>query len=198
MLIVGTGGLAKDIVASLARDYRHKIFAFYNNIDYEEKLFVNTYPVLHSEEEVKAYFKNTDNRFNTAIGNPLLRERMNKRMQDLGGVLTTIMTLQDQVSQFSNIAEGCIIQTDVIISSCVEIQEGVFINSSAIVGHDCKIGKYVSIAPGVRILGKVEIGAYSYIGTNAIIMPGVKIGKMVRIGVGKIITEDIPDNSKII
>lgn len=197
MLIVGTGGLAKDLVGSLVWDFRHVDFHFYNDIS-KESLFVNKYTVLHNEEQAKEYFKNKDNRFNVAIGNPLMRERVCKRFRALGGILTTIKPYFSRVSEFSKIAEGCIFQPDVIISSCVEIQEGVFINSSAIVGHDCKIGKYVSIAPGVRILGKVEIGAYSYIGTNAIIMPGVRIGKMVRIGVGKIITEDIPDNSKII
>jgi len=196
MLIIGTGGLAKDMVGSLARDFRHVPFYFYNDKS-DENLFVNRYKVLHNETEVREYFTKVDNRFNAAIANPLIRERMNAKFRTYGGVLTTVLAMHENVSEFTEIAPGSIIQPDVVISSCVTVGEGCFFNCGTIIGHDVKIGKYVSFGPGVRILGKVEIGDYSYIGCNAIITPGVKIGKKVRIGIGKIITEDVPDNSKI-
>jgi sugar O-acyltransferase (sialic acid O-acetyltransferase NeuD family) len=196
MLIIGTGGLAKDLVGSLARDFRHIDFHFYNDKS-PENLFVNRYKVIHDEEAVRKYFREFDNRFNTTIANPLIRERLNLKFRQWGGVLTTIMSLKEHVSEFTTIASGCIIQPDVVISSCVEIGEGTFFNCGSIIGHDAKIGKYVSFGPGVRILGNVEIGNYSYIGCNSIVLPGVKIGSKVRIGIGKIIDKDIPDNSKI-
>jgi sugar O-acyltransferase (sialic acid O-acetyltransferase NeuD family) len=196
MLIIGTGGLAKDIVGSLARDYRHIDFYFYNDKSTED-FFVGRYKVIHNEDSVRKYFQEVDNRFNTTIANPLIRERMNLKFRQWGGVLTTIMSLNEHVSEFTTISPGCIIQPDVVVSSCVEIGEGTFFNCGSIIGHDVKIGKYVSFGPGVRILGNVEIGNYSYIGCNSIILPGVKIGNKVRIGIGKIIDKDVPDNSKI-
>lgn len=197
MLIIGTGGLAKDIVGSLARDYRHLNFYFYNDKSSED-LFVGRYKILHDEQSVKQCFKENDNRFNAAIANPLIRERMNNKFKQWGGVLTTLMSLQEHVSEFTEIAAGCIIQPDVVISSCVRVGEGTFFNCGTIIGHDAIIGKYVSFGPGARVLGNAEIGDYSYIGCNSIILPGVKIGSKVRIGIGKIIDKDVPDNTKII
>lgn len=197
MIIIGTGGLAKDIVGSLARDYRHVDYHFYNDKSTED-LFVNRYKVLHNEEAVKDYFQLVDNRFNSAIANPLIRERMNNKFRDWGGVLTTLLALHEHVSEFTQIAQGCIIQPDVVISSNVQVGEGTFFNCGTIIGHDAVIGKYVSFGPGSRVLGNAEIGDYSYIGCNSVILPGVKIGEKVRIGIGKIIDTDIPDNSKII
>ena len=196
MLIVGTGGLSKDLVGSLARDFRHKSFVFYND-DSDETLFVGRYKVLHDEAAVAEYFRKVDNRFNTAIANPLKRERVNRRFVSLGGVLTTIMALHEHVSEFTQIGDGCIIQPDVVVSSDVLIGEGCFFNCGVIIGHDVSVGKYVSFGPGVRVLGGVSIGDYSYIGCNAVILPGVKIGAKVRIGIGKIVDRDLPDNFKM-
>ncbi len=196
MLIVGTGGLSKDLIGSLARDYRHVDFHFYNDKSPDD-LFVNRYKVLHTEEEVRKYFTEVDNRFTTAIGNPLMRERINNRFRSWGGVLTTVMALHEHVSEFVEMGAGSIIQPDVVISSAVTIGEGSFFNCGTIIGHDAKIGKYCSFGPGAKVLGHAEIGDYSYIGTNAVILPGVKIGSKVRIGIGEIIEADVPDNTKV-
>ena len=198
MVIIGTGGLAKDIVGSLARDYRRERFYFYNDrTDFTDELFVNRYPVIRSEEELKLHFKENGNLFVSAIANTLLRYKMNEKIKRIGGSLTSLVALKENVSEFGTIGKGVIIQPDVVVSSCVSIEEGSFLNCGTIIGHDVKIGRYCSFGPGVRILGGVEIGEFSYIGTNAVILPGVKIGKKVRIGIGKIIEHDVPDNSKI-
>lgn len=194
MVIIGTGGLAKDLVSCLDRDYRHEPFWFYNDQELITDFY--GYEVINSFEDLKEHFRSNDNRFVSAIANPLIRYRMNNKIESIGGVLTTVTSLYN-TSRFSVVEKGSIIQPDIIISSNVFIAEGTFINSGGIIGHDVKIGRYASFGPGVRILGGAEIGEFSYIGTNAVIMPGVKIGKKVRIGVGKIITEDVPDNSKI-
>lgn len=198
MVIIGTGGLAKDIVGSLARDHRHKEFYFYNDrSDYKENLFVNRYPVLRSLDELKNHFDTQGNIFISAIANPIQRMRMNDRIREIGGKLTTIMALRENVSEFTTIGAGTIIQPDIVISSEVIVGEGTFFNCGTIIGHDVTIGKYCSFGPGVRVLGSVEIGEFSYIGCNTVITPGVKIGKKVRIGIGQVITEDIPDGAKV-
>lgn len=199
MVIIGTGGLAKDIVGSLARDYRHKEFYFFNDRnDNVDELFVNRYPIIRSLDELKNHFKKNENIFVAAIANPINRFRMTNKVIDCGGVLSTLMALKENVSEFSKIESGCIIQPDVVVSSCVTIGEGSFLNCGVIIGHDVSIGKYCSFGPGARVLGNVSIGSFSYIGCNSIILPNVKIGKKVRIGIGKIINYDVPDETKII
>lgn len=198
MLIVGTGGLAKDIVGSLARDFRLNEFYFYNDKeDFQDELFVGRYKIIRSQEAAKEHFILYENRFVSAIANTLMRYRMNEKFKQAGGALTSLIAMKEHVSEFTNIEKGTIIQPDVVVSSCVSIGEGTFINCGTIIGHDVTIERYCSFGPGVRVLGNVSIGEFTYIGCNAVIMPGVKIGKKVRIGVGKIIDKDVPDNSKI-
>jgi sugar O-acyltransferase (sialic acid O-acetyltransferase NeuD family) len=200
MVIIGTGGIAKDMIGSMTRDLRNSKFYFYNDkIKDTDTLFFNKFPIMKTKEALIEHFKTHENGFVTAIANPLVRHRMNNKITELGGVMTNVIAKKGCiVSEFAMLSNGIIIQPGSIISGNVFLGEGVFVNSGVIIGHDAKIEKYCSFGPGVRVLGGVSIGEYSYIGCNAVIMPGVKIGNKVRIGIGKIIDKDVPDNSKII
>lgn len=199
MVIIGTGGIAKDMIGSMTRDLRNSTFYFYNDrVEDTETLFFNRFPIIKTKEALVEHFKTNENGFVTAIANPLIRHRMNTKITEWGGVMSNVLAKKGCiVSEFATLSSGIIVQPGSIISGNVFIGEGVFVNSGVIIGHDAHVDRYVSFGPGVRILGGVSIGEYSYIGCNAIITPGVKIGRKVRIGIGKIIDKDVPDNSKI-
>lgn len=200
MLIVGAGGLARDVITSWEMDSSNEnqeLFLF-DNVNIDVVSLFGKYPILHTYEQVIELFKAGDNKFFVCIGNPLKRKRITEQFEQLGGQLVSFVSCQaGMVSPFMELKGGVVIECAVCITKDVVIEKGVFINAGAIIGHDAVLGEYVSLGPGVRILGNAEIGEFSYIGCNAVIMPGVKIGKKVRIGVGKIIEKDVPDNSKI-
>ncbi len=202
MLIVGTGGLARDVITSWELDQANSTTELYlfDNVNTDNHLLYDKYKILHTTEQVKALFETGDSDFFVCIGNPLIRKRVTETFEKLGGNLIPFISCCVSIvsPKTKKIAGGVVIEPAVVVSKDVILEKGVFINAGTIIGHDAILREYVSVGPGVRILGKVEIGEYSYIGTNAVIMPHVKIGKKVRIGVGKIITEDVPDNSKIL
>lgn len=202
MLIIGTGGLARDVITSWELDKANTSIELYlfDNVNINNQFLYDKYKILHTEEEVKALFETGDTDFFVCIGNPLVRKRVTETFEKLGGNLVPFISCCVAIvsPETKKIDGGVVIEPAVVISKDVILEKGVFINAGTIIGHDAILREYVSIGPGVRILGRVEIGEYSYIGTNAVIMPNVKIGKKVRIGVGKIITEDVPDNSKIL
>ena len=201
MLIVGTGGLTLDVIASMEEDMNGwaTSVTLFDNVNPHTEKFLNYYPVLQTDEDLLNYLKNQENKdFIVCIGNPLLRFRLSEKVKALGGKFSNYLSEKTcAISPFTKIEQGIIIQQGCIISRNVIIEEGVFLNASVVLGHDVILNQFVSIGPGAKILGKVEIGEFSYIGCNAIILPGVKIGKKVRIGVGKVIDYDVPDNSKI-
>lgn len=199
MVIIGTGGLAKDIIASMEQDTNGLVsgISFFNNVDSEDMLF-GFYAVCNSFEKLKEKFDTGDNEFIVCIGNPLMRKRMTDKIENSGGKLIHFVSQKTcAISPLTEVRNGVVIQQGCIVSRNVTLEKGVFVNAGVVIGHDVKINEYVSIGPGVRILGHAEIGEYSYIGTNSIICPNVKIGKKVRIGMGKIIDKDVPDGAKI-
>ena len=201
MLIVGTGGLARDVITSWEIDEsnNNEDLVLFDDVNHETDLLYGKYVIYHSLEQVKEYFLKRGNNFFVCIGNPLKRKRITEKFELLGGELSTFISCKAlTISPFMPLEKGIVIEPGVGISKDVVLGRGVFINAGCIIGHDAVIGDYVSLGPGVRVLGNAEIGECSYIGCNAVIMPGVKVGKKVRVGVGKIIDKDVPDNSKII
>lgn len=200
MLIVGAGGLARDVITSWELDEankKKKLFLF-DNVNLSKNFLYDKYRIYHTYDEIKKHFLEVDNHFIVCVANPLKRKRISEQFEKLGGELTTFISCKAAtVSPYTPIGKGVVIEPAVGISRDVIIEKGVFINAGTILGHDVILREFVSLGPGVRILGGAEIGECSYIGCNAVIMPKVKIGKKVRIGVAKVIDKDVPDNSKI-
>ncbi len=199
MLIIGAGGLTRDVITSWELDttIKEDLFLF-DNINADHDFLYNKYRIYHTFDELKKHFEKIDRRFFVCIGNPLKRKRMTEQIEALGGELTPFVSCK--VTTFNPgtvLGKGVVIEPGCGISRDVIIEKGVFINAGTILGHDVILREYVSLGPGVRLLGGAEIGECSYIGCNAVVMPKVKIGKRVRIGVGKVIDKDVPDNSKI-
>ncbi len=201
MLIIGAGGLATDVIThwELDETKASEGLYFFDNFNKDKDFLYDKYKIYHTFEEVKHHFETMDKTFCVCIGNPLKRKRITEQIEELGGELTPIVSCKVLTyNPNTPLGGGVVLQSGVGVSFNAVIKKGVFINAGTILGHDVILHEYVSVGPGVMILGGAEVGECSYIGTNAVIMPGVKIGKMVRIGVGKIIEEDVPDNSKII
>lgn len=201
MLIIGTGGLAKDVVTSWEIDElnQDKQLFLFDNVNLDNHLFFNKHHIFHTHDEVAYHFETHSKDFFVCIGNPLMRKRITETFESLGGNLVPFISCKASiVHPETNLGKGVVIEPAVVVSKNVILEKGVFVNAGTILGHDAILHEYVSLGPGVRVLGHVEIGEFSYIGTNSIICPYVKIGKKVRIGMGKIIDKNIPDNSKII
>lgn len=198
MLIVGTGGMAREVAGIVEFDHPYNQLYFFNNVDLDKNLLWGRYKVFHTDEEVIDYFQNIQSKFISCIANPLLRKRLCDKMELLGGKPDNAISYRADISHFVTFEKGIVIQPACVVASDVTIKKGAFLNANAIVGHDSIIGEYVSLGPGCRILGNVEIGDFSYIGCNSIVLPGVKIGKMVRVGIGKIVDRDLPDNTKFL
>ncbi len=201
MLIIGTGGLARDVITSWEIDEKNSerdLFLF-DNIRVDSELLYDKYKIFHTHDEVKTHFETGQREFFVCIGNPLKRKRITESFEQLGGTLVPFVScMVSLLSPYMILNGGVVIEPAACISKDVILEKGVFVNAGAIIGHDAILREYVSVGPGVRILGGAEIGACSYIGTNSIIMPGVKIGEKVRIGVNLVIDKDVPDNSKIV
>lgn len=78
-----------------------------------------------------------------------------------------------------------------------KIEDNVKIDDQVFIAHNCKIGKNTVIISFAQISGSVVIGENCWIGPNSSIIQKLKIGNNVTVGIGSVITEDIPDNKKM-
>lgn len=195
--LIGASGLAKDLIGVFRYENSIRDVVLFDNIsNTDEKLFLNEFKIIRTNEELKQYFKTVSPYFITAIASPKKRKEMTTLIKSLGGINISFFCSQSLISRHSELSEdGVIIQMSCQISSEVILGEGVFINVRCMLGHDVKIGKYTTLSPDVKVLGNAVIGENCVIATGVTIMPNVKIGNNVKIGMNKLVTEDIPDNT---
>lgn len=195
MLIVGAMGFAKELLGILEKNMDLDNLAFYDGINIgNEKLF-EKFPVLKSQIEVLEHFKNFGPNFLLGLGNPVLRFKMYKKFQTLGGLLTSCKSEFSHVGNYNvHIGIGTNILDNAIISNSVKVGIGCIIYYNVTVTHDCFISDFVEVSPSANLLGRVSVGSFTHIGANATILPDVKIGKNVKIGAGAVVIRDLPDN----
>src|SRR5690606_39234651 len=98
MLIVGAKGFAKEVLEVCRQLDLLDQLCFFDNIskDISDQLF-NEFVVIKSFEKAQIYFENVDRRFTIGIGSPLLRKKMTDSFVNLGGYLTSTISLKADI-----------------------------------------------------------------------------------------------------
>jgi sugar O-acyltransferase (sialic acid O-acetyltransferase NeuD family) len=195
MLIIGAGGLAKDLL-NVITEFRDEVpFAFYDDISESSTLDLLRYHrIIRSQVEAAAYFRASDHRFILGIGKPHLRKTMFDIFEGLGGQLTSLISPRAVVGSFNLLLEeGCTILPLSVVSNASRIGRGCLVHHRAVVSHDCDVGEFCELSPGATLLGHVTIGDLTHIGANATIIPGIRIGSGCMIGAGSVVNHDVPD-----
>jgi len=200
MVIIGAGGLAKELIDVLIKndDYSKETLYFFDEIDHSKQSLFG-FKILHTVDEVKQIFNQVSNEFCLGIGSPQARYDLYQKFENIGGKPSTIVSSSSIIANFEiQFGEGVCIMNSVTISNSVVISKGTLVNADVLLGHDVKIGEFSDIAPGVKITGHCKIGKYVSIGTGAVILPKVKIGSNSYIAAGTVVANDIPENSLVV
>lgn len=197
MLIVGAGGLAKQLIELVIQHYEQEQIVCYDDI-HKPDFFLNAFSVLKHVKEAVKYLNEVDRRFTLGLGGPLLREKMDHKFVNMGGELVGLTSKKAIVSHFNvSIDQGVCILDQCIIESCVQIGRGSLINLNCLITHDCSLGNYVEVSPGAKLLGGVIIGNHCFIGAGAVILPNIKIGNNCIVGAGAVVTKNLNDGEKV-
>lgn len=196
MIVTGAGGHAFELLDILISEGKTENLVFFDEINSDD-IFQGRFPIIHSEEEVKAHFAN-DPYFILGTGNPKVRHSFYLRFTALGGKLVSVKGKGVAFSNFSSGEEEADIFNLCFIGANTQIGKGCLINTGAQIHHEVKIGEFTEVNPGAVLLGKVEVGNFCSIGANATILPKVKIGNNVIVGAGSVVTQDVEDGVTIV
>ncbi len=200
MIIVGAGGLAKELLEVFYQKSDGKRLCFYDGVSKnKENSLYNEYPILRSEKEVMDYMLGTSNEFTLGIGNPINRFLLYEKFNALGGSLSSAISTRAFIGSYDVIiGTGANILATAVISNSVSIGLASLVYYNVTITHDCIIGDFVEISPGATILGGAKIGAFTQIGANATILPRIEIGTNCIVGAGAVVTKDVPNNCLVV
>lgn len=102
------------------------------------------------------------------------------------------------ISSDVDLAEGVQIMAGTILQPGVSIGRGSIVNTASSIDHDCVIGANCHIAPGVTLSGDIKIYDNSHIGTGASIIQGVTIGKNSVVAAGSVVFHSLDIGTKLV
>ncbi len=203
IIILGQGGHAKSLVDIIEREQKYKIAGYIvNNVKTEsgsrsindlEKKSGHCH-VIGCDDDLEEIFHGGITRAAIGIGymgKSDLREKLWKRLKDIGFSLPVICDPSAVISNHARIEEGCFIGKGAIINSGASIGKMCIINSGAIVEHDCVVEDFSHISVGSVLCGGVKVGKAAFIGANATVIQYRSIGSNCIIGAGMVVRKDI-------
>lgn len=193
LVIVGAGGLAKQILDVIERfDNQNEIYFFDNITVYEQNPQLFNFQIIQDIETLKTEEYNNDELLILGIGKPSARKFLYQFFTDQDLKFRTVISTTSLIGKHDvHIGDGCVVMERVSIESSVTIGKGVLLNTGVKVFHDTTVGDFCELAPSCKILGKCKIGTGVFIGANATILPGVEIGDDAVIGAGAVVTKNV-------
>lgn len=196
LLVVGTGGLAREFVSYFSGDLVDlNIVGFFgvNQTEHSDfrlpgKMFVG---------EITPDMVGTTNVV-IAIGNPSLKKRIASELKLLGFTFPAIIHSSSVVSSRAVVQDGVVISPNCSVSPNVIVNNFCYINFGVGVGHDAILGKYVQINPGSQLGGFTQIGDETLVGSGSTILHGVKIGNKATIASGSVVFSRVSDGATML
>jgi UDP-perosamine 4-acetyltransferase len=112
----------------------------------------------------------------------------------LAGVIhpSAILSPSAQIADTAQILAGAVIGADAVI------EEGVVVNTRAVVEHDGRVDLYAHVATGAVLAGGVTVSILAHVGAGAVVRQKITIGVGAVIGAGAVVVKDVPDGQVVV
>jgi sugar O-acyltransferase (sialic acid O-acetyltransferase NeuD family) len=198
LIIVGAGGLGKEIYSQLIGDSAHdvvwRIDSFIDDAyDGQVKEVINgiklTGGILnHQPSDCNVYV--------LGVSNPHLKEGIVNILEGRGAIFVPICT---KMTKGQNVdLSDAFYAFDVRISNNVKVGKSCYIDSQNIISHDVTLGNYCHLGPRNFIAGNVIIGDRVIIQGGACIAKGLTVGEGAEVGLGSVVLRNVPPHSLVI
>jgi sugar O-acyltransferase (sialic acid O-acetyltransferase NeuD family) len=190
--IFGAGAQGRVALDILKEQYPKSDFYF---VDENPEIIgkeINNTEVLSLNEILK--YK-THMYLHIAIGNPILREKIFKKLKH--HKLTFINAIHPSaiISKTAILGRGNMIGAGVVINTNAIINQFCILNTGVIIEHDSIIEDFACICPGAIIGGRVLVKSKAFISTGALISARVIVGETAIVGMGAVVLKNVEEKT---
>ncbi len=197
LLLIGGGLGAVQLLDSLTRIGGQRATAIVDDNPELQGKTVMGVPIVGGQDRIEELFKGKvfDAGVVSVSTSISFRERMFRKLADLGIPLANVLDPTARVGSNAVLGTGNVILAYCHIGSCAVVGNGNFLSPYVDLEHHCTLGDFCTFGPGVLASALVKVGRCVKFGTGIFIEPKVTIGANSIVGSGAIITRDIPENS---
>jgi sugar O-acyltransferase (sialic acid O-acetyltransferase NeuD family) len=204
IVIVGAGGMAREIAAAVKR--LNRTSQQYEFMGYIVSDLSSLGPrdshgqVLGDFSWLQANRDSVD-ALSLGIGSPHIRLKLADELKRrFPGIEypSLIHPTADVELESVNVGEGCFIGASAIISVNVSLEPFALCNFGCTVGHEAMVGAGSVVNPGAHISGGVVLGACVLIGSGAQVLQYLRIGSGSVVGSGAVVTRDVDECTTVV
>ena len=197
MIIVGAGGLGREVEAFARHDYA-------NGKDWYIGGFLDTRPEVLSAFATQVgvigdpttFVPQKDDIFIVAVGDTRLKKRLVASMRLRGARFVSLRT-HVQISPLATYGAS-VFGDRATVSVDAIVGDYAYIGADTILGHDVVVGDYAHIGARCFVAGRVHIGEGAVIHPMASIATDVRIGEWATVGLGAVVFNEVPPGTTVV
>lgn len=183
-------GYDPEIIEMILCDENFSIEGYVDVHEVQNDCFNLTY-FGNDEDFTSKYAFQKSHMLSITLDDNVRRNSLYNYYKNLSYDFATIISKKSNVSKFSSIGDGCLIQDLTNISFNVQLGKNVKVNTGANLMHDVFVGDHSTMAPNCVLLGYVKIGERCFIGSNSTVLPRVTINSDSTLGAGSVATKNL-------
>ncbi len=199
LLIIGAGGFGREVL-QWALDIQKQ-----SDVDWEVGGFLDAnqkafeqfdieFPILGDAE---IWHPSSEDRFICAIGDPAIRLRICRDLQQRGAQFVSLIHPSAIVGSRCTIGAGTILCPGVTVTVDATIGNFVILNIRACVGHDAHVGDGCTVNDFCDITGNAKLGEGVFLGSHSSVTPSAKVGDYARVGAGSVVVRRVRANTTV-
>jgi sugar O-acyltransferase (sialic acid O-acetyltransferase NeuD family) len=199
LLIIGAGGFGREVL-QWAQDVQAK-----GDVDWEVGGFLDANPQAFENFDIdiavlgtpESWQLSAGDRFICAIGDPTIRLRICRELQERGAEFVSLIHPSAIVGSRCHIGMGTILCPGVTVTVDVTIGDFVILNVRSCVGHDAQIGDGCTVNDFCDITGNAKLGEGVFLGSHSSVTPSARVGDYARVGAGSVVVRRVRANTTV-
>lgn len=198
LIIIGARGWGREVLWA-AQSYVDKgLIAIKGFLDDNTHAFdglVGEFPPILSS--VEDYEVQPDDLFFCALGDPVMRQKYSRMIEDKGGEFGTYISPKASVSPNAVIGAGSYIDEYVCVSDNVTVGKHAIVQRMATIGHDTRIDDYVTLGAYTFVGGASSIGTCSVVNPHSTVLRQKSVGTHAVVGAGSVVIRRVKDGEHV-
>jgi len=173
--------MAKEVLCYLDGDARYEVVCVVSTEQFNNPEYADVFPVLsEAPADVDGYI--------LAVADPAVKRQIVARNEDKW---ITYAHSSVFISRYAKVGRGCVFAPQSLVCGDPVIEDFVFFNTNATVGHDSIIRKYATLYPNSEVCGGCDIGQDVIFGIGAYAFPNVNVAAGAKVSAGAIVRKSV-------
>lgn len=190
IILVGGGGHCKSVIDA-AESAGYTIFGILDVAENVGKEILG-YKVIGTDDDVSKYVGDCD--FIVTVGHiksSEVRRRIVCCIEEVGGVLATVVASTAHVSGHTVLGAGSVVLHGAMVNAGANIGRNCIINTLANVEHDAVIGDFCHVSTGVMVNGNCRVENGVFLGSQSVMLNGVSVADGCVVSAGSFVRKSI-------